>query len=575
MLWRRWSGLPRTTRVVLLVYAALCAVLWLVPLLNRLHAESAAVVAAVAFFAAGLAALQAFRRGGALWRVLARQEAALLVPWAMLTVAALWAPNCAYGQGLLFFLLYAPVSVALAVGGAYALSATPWTRQGVLFVGIGLAVMGLGPLYDLGLHPQFYTYNHVFGGVLGPIYDEELVVRPGLLAFRGLTLLWALLLVLVGRRLREGGPGRTGAPALPPYLIPGAGLAIGLVYLFAAPLGINTPAWYVQRTLGGHLATEHFDLYYDPASVSEAALQRLAEDHEYRYAQLAERLGVAVPARIASYLYPDAETKGRLTGARTTNVAPVWLRRPQTHVLLDAYGRVFAHELAHVFSREFGMPILRASPAVGLVEGLAVALEPPDGLPTPHEQVAAALGQRMGLGRASLAEDVAARLSPLGFWTGRGAVSYTTLGSFVRYLLDAYGPARLRRLYATADFEAVYGRPVEALAAEWEAFLRALPVVDRAAGALVQRRFAVPSLFERRCPHHVPRPVRRYRAAAAALAEGDTTGAVAPLYAALAEAPAYEPALVLWARLRLAGGAPAEVIARLDTMAAVQRAPAL
>jgi hypothetical protein len=259
-----------------------------------------------------------------------------------------------------------------------------------------------------------------------------------------------------------------------------------------------------------------------------------------------------------------------MTGARYTSVAPVWLRRPQVHVLLDSYARVFPHELAHVFSREFGLPVLRASLAVGLVEGLAVALEPPDGLPSPHEQVAAAsmrhtvrTGEEAGLGGR-----LVTRLSPLGFWTGRGAVSYTTTGSFVRYLLETYGAASLRRVYATADFEAAYGRSLEALTAEWEGFLQGMPVMDRSAGGLSGRRFAVPSIFEKRCPHYVPRYRRLYADGASALEAGDTLRAGALLAASLAREPAYEPSLSAWAGLQLAAGAAATVVARLDTVPA-------
>ena len=60
-------------------------------------------------------------------------------------------------------------------------------------------------------------------------------------------------------------------------------------------------------------------------------------------------------------------------------------------MLASEVGRSLGHEMAHVVAREFGMPVLRASPAVGLVEGLAVAVEPPDGLPAPEALVAAAL----------------------------------------------------------------------------------------------------------------------------------------------------------------------------------------
>ena len=102
--------------------------------------------------------------------------------------------------------------MVLAVALAFALSAMPWRREKMLFCLIGGAIVLFAPLYDLGLHPQFYVYNHVFGGVLGPIYDEELALRPGLFWFRGLTLLWAGLAYFVGRgwgrgKGEEGGGG--------------------------------------------------------------------------------------------------------------------------------------------------------------------------------------------------------------------------------------------------------------------------------------------------------------------------------------------------------------------------------
>ncbi len=565
------SVVPRPMRRVGLVYAATGLALWPVPLLNVLHAESAAVVAFVAFFTAGWASLALLEEGRGVREVLLWQEGALLVPALLLTLTLPVVPNCGYGQGALFYLLFPVVSVVLAAAGAYALSAAPWRRKRTLFVAAGMAVAVLTPLYDLGLHPQFYVYNHVFGGVLGPIYDEELVIGTGLMAFRGLTLLWAGLLLVIGRRLRRPEPEAR-------YLGAAVGLVvlIGAVYMGAPALGINTTPRRLQQALGGHLRTTHFDLYYDPATLSDAEVRVLADDHEFRYAQLAERLGVEVEGRIASYLYPDAEAKGRLTGARTTNVAPVWLRRPQVHVLREAYSRVFPHELAHVFSRTFGLPVLRASRSVGLVEGLAVALEPADGLPTPHEQVSVALTTRLdAAGGSDLAGDLAARLSPWGFWTGRGAVSYTTMGSFVRYLLDVYGPGPFKRAYAWADFEGAYGKPVEVLAREWLAYVERLPAVDRAAGPLTRRRFAVPSLFERRCPHYVPRFVRRYREGLAALAAGDTLRAEERWAAALRAQPAFTPALAAWGRLRLAAGAPGEVAARLDTLAAERLTPAL
>ena len=157
----------------------------------------------------------------------------------------------------------------------------------------------------------------------------------------------------------------------------------------------------------------------------------------------------------------------------------------------------------------------------------------------------------MGALDAGPAGAVAAALSPWGFWTGRGAVSYTTSGAFVRWLLDRYGADRLRAVYRTADFEGVYGASARSLAQVWETELRRMPVTVEAE-SLAAWRFRQPSLFERPCPHYVPPAVRLTRAAAEAEAAG-RADAARRLYARAAEADtAYAPALAGWARRVLA-----------------------
>lgn len=575
-----------------LFYAAAAAVLACFPLVGILHVEAAAILAFFAFFASGLEVLG---RDRTVKRHLLEQETALVVPWTILTLTLLVRPNCGYLQGVVFYLLFPPVSVALAVGAAVWLKRTALRRKRLCFVVGGLLVAGLAPIYDLGLHPQFYVYNHVFGGVLGPIYDEELTIRPGLVVFRLLTLLWAFLFLLSDRlrsarrgvsesAARAGGSGDTSALEAARRRLgrtraawTGTVLLIGAGYAFAAPLGINTPSWYLQERLGAVHRTDHFDIYYDPASFSPEQLDLIAAEHEHHYARLASITRTTLEDRIESYLYPNPEVKAALTGARVTNVAPVWLPTPQTHVLARAFRAVFPHELAHVFSRPSGLPIVHASLSVGLVEGWAVALEPPDGDPALDDLVSVALATGTGLPEGRLhdvAEAVASRLSPFGFWMGRGAVSYTTMGSFVHFLLDAYGVERLKAVYATANFEEVYGREVDSLAAEWVRRLAARPAVARAAAGVVERRFTVPSLLEQPCPHHVPAYVRDTRRAAAAAARGDTAEARERVGRALRRLPGYEPALDLWARLTLAND-PEQVAARLADRPEAERSPLL
>lgn len=531
------------------------------PLLNVLQAESAAVVAFVAFFVAGLSALGAFERdSGSVGPVLVRQEAALLLPLGILTLAQLWAPNCTFLQGLLFFGLFPVVTVVFAVSVAYALTGTNLARPGLVLVVLGILIALGGPLYDLGLHPQFYTYNHVFGGVLGPIYDEQLAVRPGLFAFRGLTLLWAGAAFVLGHRLR--GRGR-------PWTLSIFALAIGGVYLFSAPLGVNSPAWYLQEQLGGHVQTEHFDLYYDRAQLNAARANELASAHEAEYSWIRDRLGTDVTEEgrpIQSYIYPNPEVKGRLTGARSTSVTPVWLDVPQVHLLKNRVSSSLGHELAHVASRPYGLPGLRASWAPGLVEGWAVALEPPSLGPSPDDLVLTAATSNSTGALLAEAEAIADRLSPWGFWTGRGAVSYATMGSFVEYLLNRFGPKKLREVYAWGNFRSVYGQGLPSLAQDWARHLQRRTSVHRDAHDVVTRRFTRPSLFETRCPHYVPPARMHLQAAKQAGRRRDTSQMVRQLDRALDAEPQFAEAHEQLARVRLAQPNPQAVLRQLDTL---------
>jgi hypothetical protein len=538
-------------------YAVVTVALWPFPVLNILHVESAAVVAAAAFLISGITGIALFRRNRAFAGVLVRQVTLLGIPWLLLTATLLWVPNCDYLRGLGLFATFTIPGIILAVGISYFLVAAGIGRPVLAFV-MGSILLALGGVvYDLGFHAQFYTYSHVFGGVLGPIYDDELSIRPGIFVFRAFTLLWALVAVGAGHVLRGGHRYWLRITALASML-----LVVG--YVYRAELGINSTESSVQRSLGGHHATPHFDIYFEAGSLVQEELRFIERVHEFRLAQLGRALEVTPSGRIRTYLYPDAATRARLVGARYTNVAPVWLREPQMHILEESFDRVFAHELVHILSREFGMPIIGASRLVGLVEGLAVALEPPDGAPNVHEQVVTAATVRTALmereGR-TLAGEVAARLGATGFWTGRGAVSYTTMGSFVRFLLDEYGPEPFRHVYRTGDFHAAYGRNVQDLTAEWEAYIRRIPYISRGAEALVSRRFTVPSLFEVRCPHYIPAHVRLMRSGNAAFAEGDTVRALDDLSRAITIRPEYVPARISWAAVHLAvGERPEDVI---------------
>jgi hypothetical protein len=513
--------------------------MWPLPLLGLLHAESGAVVAALAYVVAGTDTVRLLRTGGTLRVALRRHLALLAVPLALLTLSLLWRANCGYAMGLGLFAVFVPPSAVLGVAVAYAAVGAGRRRPVAWVLAIGSVAAVGGVASDLGAHPQLFTYNHIFGGVLGPIYDEELAVRPGLFAFRALTLLWAAWAVALGRWLRHRGRGP---------LLSGAGLTLGIgaAYLFAVPLGFQQTEAHLARTLGGERTEGLVRLHYDPGAMSEVAVARAMDEAQFRMHQATAALGVSPAEPVRIFLYPDAATKGALIGSRETSVVPVWLSTPQVHLLADQVEASLGHELVHVVVREVGMPVLRASPAVGLVEGIAVALEPATGLPT-AEALSATLRDTDRPDAPSPGTIVRRTMDPVGFWTARAGLAYTLNGAFSQWLLDRHGAAPLREAYRTGRFDDAYEVPLDTLTARWDRHLATVEVTaaDREAAAWM---FGQPSLFESACPHHVPRHVRQTREAFGRIDDGQFALAADAFADVLRSHPDHTPAATGYAR---------------------------
>src|SRR5690625_7177334 len=103
----------------------------------------------------------------------------------MLSLSLVWSPNCAYATVLIYFIVFTVPSVVLGASLAALIAASSVNRKRAAVILAGIVVAISGVIYDHGLHPQFITDNHVFGGVPGPIYDEAIRWVP---SFDGLGL---------------------------------------------------------------------------------------------------------------------------------------------------------------------------------------------------------------------------------------------------------------------------------------------------------------------------------------------------------------------------------------------------
>ena len=407
-----------------------------------------------------------------------------------------------------------------------------------------LLLLSGGGLYAFYAAPPVFMYNPILGYFPGNLYDENVELGMPLLWSRLEQLAWVgAIVAMVAARLdvprfritREPRPaGRRVAPLVVAIAFTAGGLAL---HVFSGDLGYRIESGEIQTALGGRVETEHFIIHYAKTPEIERDISLVAADHELRYAQVVGQLGVAPPGKLRSYLFGSRDQKARWIGARDVEMAKPWRR--EIYLEHRAFPHTsLRHEIAHAVASAFGDPMFGVAAqriagipvmiSPGLIEGLAVAVDWPAGYErlTPHQSVRAM--QAMGL------TPTIRELLSLRFLTVSSARSYTTAGSFLRFLLDTYGPASLRALYASGgDFASASGKSISTLEAEWRTMISAISLpTEEIEGT--RERFRRGSVFSRPCPH--ANAARRERAIKA-YAQGNRGRAISLLREVCADAP--------------------------------------
>ncbi len=470
-------------------------------------AMAGALAAAVAGAPAGIAAarrelrrpepsaLRAFGRASA---AVAAVEVALLL--GALARSVLASP-CSSTAGLAFLpvLAFPGVLISAALGTLCGFAARGRRLAAALFYLAAVTASLAASLWEAWRGPAAYVLVQLLGTWPGPIYDEALAVDRRLVLFRLGTLAWTGAIVAAASLLARR---RTVPP--PPIRGPALGLALSLaavasLRVVADRSGDIASRAAVDRALGGRRTGQLCDVHH-PREKPPAEVERVLRDCEVDAAEVATALGIERPPMVSVWLHRSEEEKRRLVGAGRTDFTKPWV--PEIQLLDAPQGPAsLRHELVHALAGSLARGPLRV-PAragiwvnAGLVEGLAVALDLPHGEWTAHEWARA-------MRDLGLLPPASRLVEPAGFFAAPPARAYAASGSLLRFLLDRYGPAPLRRAYAGATMEEAFGRPLAGLEAEWLAFLEGVAAPPELAAA-AEARFRPPGLFASRCAREV------------------------------------------------------------------------
>ncbi|MEL7833313.1 hypothetical protein [Fodinibius sp. Rm-B-1B1-1] len=508
-----------------------------IPLMGDFHIESAILVSLVGCFWAGIRATRQSTEND-FYSALGVAGYLFWVGLPLLIKALL--TGCFSIDGLAFWLLFPLPSVFFGYAIGRLIRELQWSYTKVivtivlLFVSVGIL------LIELLTYPQVYFFNHVWGGWPGPIYDEVIQIDGATVFFRGLTLLWAILLWHIPMLNRE---------QYAKWILGLAAVAVLISYTQLAEFGVISPRPHLQQVLGGHQATPHFELYYNERLYSDYEIDLLAKEHEFYFNQISSQL--ALPSRdstdkIESYLYGHPWQKKELVGAKFTSYVPVWLEQDQLHIAKQQIGNSLKHELVHVMTKQFGN-WFNASWSIGLIEGIAVAIDGGSSSTSTIDQLVVSEKPYPS------AQELQQTFSFWGFYGGRSGVNYTTSGSFVRFLMKRYPIESLKEAYQTGSVEEAYQADWQTLTDEWQAVLDTVET-DTIDQQVARRTFGMRSLFEKECPHIVSDLAIARDSYEFYLAERDTGQALKFLDRALVQADNALPLKTEWSYRNLVSG---------------------
>lgn len=454
--------------------------------------------------------------------------------------------GCLTLDGIAFWILIPVPSVFLgtAIGRFIKKLKFPYPKLLVISILLFCAFGVL--LIEFFMLPQVYFYNHIWGVWPGPIYDEAVKLTDSFLIFRFITLLWIIFLWVLpdwGKNLRS-------------KLLSGSMLIIlTLFYLNLSHSGIISPTNSIKEDLGGHISTRHFEIYFDSDSYTQDEIQYWSTRHEFHFEQITEQLDIDWPKdrKIHSFLYAHAWQKKEITGAKFTSYVPIWLEQDQLHIAKQQLDGVLKHEMVHVISKQFGNSLFNGSWSIGLIEGLAEGIAK-DASPrsTLHQIVAAEHP-------FPNADDMRSALTFSGFYSSAGAISYTTAGSFVEYLLNNHPLDDFKKAYQSAEFDNAYSLPFDELISGWHQTLNktTLDSVDKQTSEFI---FAQRSLFQKNCPHSASNELKLWDKYNYLMASEDTVNAYEVLNDLFENYSGNPLVKAEWIRSKLITGKPDAVI---------------
>ncbi|MCS7054307.1 MAG: hypothetical protein NZM09_11330, partial [Ignavibacterium sp.] len=312
----------------------------------------------------------------------------------------------------------------------------------------------------------------------GTIYDEDISVDSKLLLYRliNFTLVFFIYKIIKRNVFNN-------------RVISVSVILIFIIGFLSKPLlGFSTSENELLKHLNKTIDEKNFTIY---ASELDSLEEKNIINHvHYYYSELEKSLSVKPSKKIKIFLFDNPQQKKKLFGSENADVAKPWLY----HIYLDKtnWKNSIKHEIAHIFSAEFGSSFLSLAGDFNpfLIEGFATSQDPfinnisIDYLAALHNQKT----------KKNLVSELYHKLNFFGF---NSTLSYLYSGSYVKFLIENYGIEKFKKFYSSNDFKNVYGQEIDKVFEKYISYLQTIQIDS--SDKFFNYYFARESLLQKSC----------------------------------------------------------------------------
>jgi hypothetical protein len=383
----------------------------------------------------------------------------LLLPFAISIINSFVAGFCSFRDGVFFYLVITVPSVITgsAIGSAAYFLFKKF--RAVAFIIIYLMILFIAPA-EIYFNPQVYLYNPLFAYFPGTVYDEGLSVGIKLILYRlfNLMFFFSVLLYFFNRGIKkQSGHKRS-------YFLASVLVVVIIFYFLISPsLGFTTTHTALKAELSNRVESEHFIIQADKR-IEKKALQLIALNQEYYYSELRGFFSDEPENKITSFIFLDSEQKKNLIGSGSADIAKPWLNN--IYISGDSWENTLRHEIAHCFTANFGTGIFKLAGGFNpaLTEGFAEAADGFYDENSIHHLALLAY-------KNDFKVDLKSLFGSFSFFGNVSSLSYVYSGSFIQFLINAYGIDKAKKFYRTNDFNSAYTFDLADAIRDYETFL--------------------------------------------------------------------------------------------------------